>query len=67
MLNSFPSFDTNPYFRYEKEFFADMQKLGVGMPDVLVRVSEYVPQVIEMVQKIIHNGFAYVTLSFYNR
>lgn len=47
--------------RYEQEFMADMKKLGVKPPDVLVRVSEYVPQVIAMVEKIIANGFAYLS------
>lgn len=29
------------------------------MPDVLTRVSEYVPQVVNFVEKIISNGFGY--------
>lgn len=28
-------------------------------PDVLTRVSEYIPEVIEYIKKIIENGFAY--------
>lgn len=28
-------------------------------PDVLTRVSEYVPQIVEYIQKIIDNGLAY--------
>lgn len=31
------------------------------LPQVLVRVSEYVPQVIAMVERIIKNGYAYVS------
>ncbi len=33
-------------------------------PDVLTRVSEYVPEVVEYVQKIIDNGYAYVLRHF---
>ncbi len=35
-----------------------MKALGIRTPDVLTRVSEYVPEITEMVQKIIDNGFA---------
>uniref|UniRef100_A0A6B2KYA1 cysteine--tRNA ligase n=1 Tax=Arcella intermedia TaxID=1963864 RepID=A0A6B2KYA1_9EUKA len=45
--------------KFEKEFFDDMKALGIQPPDVLVRVSEYVPEVIEMVQQIIENGYGY--------
>jgi len=38
-----------------------MKKLGVKVPDVVVRVSEYVPQVIAMVERIIKNGYAYAS------
>ena len=36
-----------------------MTKLGVMPPDVLTRVSEYVPEIIEYIQKIIDNGYGY--------
>lgn len=38
-----------------------MSKLNVLPPDVLTRVSEYVPEVIAYVQKIIDNGYGYTT------
>ncbi|EGT38442.1 hypothetical protein CAEBREN_31972, partial [Caenorhabditis brenneri] len=44
---------------YEKEFLADMARLNVLPVDVLTRVSEYVPEVIDYVKKIINNGYAY--------
>ena len=37
-----------------------MNALNVMEPDVLTRVSEYIPDIIEYVQKIIRNGYAYV-------
>nr|CCM13737.1 cysteinyl-tRNA synthetase, putative [Leishmania guyanensis] len=46
--------------KYERAFFEDMQRLGIRDPDIVSRVTEYVPQVVEFVQKIIDNGFAYV-------
>uniref|UniRef100_A0A0A9Y965 Cysteine--tRNA ligase, cytoplasmic n=1 Tax=Lygus hesperus TaxID=30085 RepID=A0A0A9Y965_LYGHE len=36
-----------------------MQRLGIREPDLVTRVTEYVPQVVEFVQKIMDNGFAY--------
>lgn len=36
-----------------------MEALNVRAPDVQTRVSEYVPEIIEFVQKIIDNGYAY--------
>ncbi len=44
---------------FEAEFFDDMKALGVKTPHVVTRVSEYVPEVVDMIQQIIDNGFAY--------
>ena len=41
---------------YEQEFYEDMGALGVGLPDMLTRVSEYVPQVIAYVAKIVEQA-----------
>ena len=32
-------------------------------PDVLTRVSEYVPEIVEYIKRIVANGFAYVAQS----
>ncbi|XP_045492463.1 cysteine--tRNA ligase, cytoplasmic [Colias croceus] len=44
---------------WENEYHKDMKALNILPPDVLTRVSEYVPQIIEFIQKIIDNGLAY--------
>lgn len=44
---------------YEKEFMEDMRALGVRDPDALTRVTEYVQHIVEYVEGIIKNGFAY--------
>ncbi|XP_078457612.1 cysteine--tRNA ligase, cytoplasmic [Lampetra planeri] len=44
---------------WEAEFHRDMEALNVLPPDVLTRVSEYVPEIIAFVQKVVDNGFGY--------
>lgn len=44
---------------FEREFLEDMDSLNVLRPDYLTRVSEYMPEVIEYVERIIKNGFGY--------
>jgi cysteinyl-tRNA synthetase len=44
---------------YEAEFLEDMRSLGVRESDVLTRVTEYVPDVVSFVQRIIANGLGY--------
>ncbi|VDD92362.1 unnamed protein product [Enterobius vermicularis] len=46
--------------KYENEFLNDMKQLNVLPPDVLVRVSEYIPEIIEYIKKIVENGYGYV-------
>eukprot|EP00887_Chlorella_sp_A99_P008002 scaffold12.g8002.t1 len=45
--------------RYEAEFLDDMAALGVRLPSVLTRVSEYIPEIVEYVSTILANGLAY--------
>jgi len=45
---------------WEKSFFDDMATLGVEPPTVITRVSDYVKEIVEYVERIIERGFAYV-------
>uniref|UniRef100_A0A915JLD0 Cysteine--tRNA ligase, cytoplasmic n=1 Tax=Romanomermis culicivorax TaxID=13658 RepID=A0A915JLD0_ROMCU len=45
--------------RFEDEFYSDMADLNVLPPDVVTRVSEFVPEIITFIEKIIKNGYAY--------
>ncbi|OCK83114.1 hypothetical protein K432DRAFT_291807 [Lepidopterella palustris CBS 459.81] len=47
--------------KYEQRFMEDMRSLNVLDPDVVTRVTEYGPQIVEFVEKIVKNGFGYVT------
>ena len=43
----------------EADFFDDMNKLGVRLPDLVTRVSEYVPEVIAYIENLVNKGYAY--------
>jgi cysteinyl-tRNA synthetase len=45
--------------KFENEFFEDCEALNIRLPTVLTRVSEYVPEIVAFIEKIIANGFAY--------
>ncbi|KAH0828186.1 hypothetical protein J3R83DRAFT_3889 [Lanmaoa asiatica] len=44
---------------WENQFFRDMDRLRVRRPDTLTRVTEYVPEIVEFVKRIVENGYAY--------
>ncbi|XP_054264053.1 cysteine--tRNA ligase, cytoplasmic-like, partial [Macrosteles quadrilineatus] len=44
---------------WEAEYHKDMDALNVMRPNVLTRVSEYVPEIVSYIEKIIENGLAY--------
>ncbi|KAF8893454.1 tRNA synthetases class I (C) catalytic domain-containing protein [Infundibulicybe gibba] len=44
---------------WESRFFHDMARLRVRDPDTVTRVTEYVPEIVAFVERIIQNGYAY--------
>ena len=44
---------------YEQEYNEDMKALNIMAPDSVTRVSEFIPEIIEYIEVIIKNGFAY--------
>jgi len=44
---------------YEDEFFRHAQMLGIQRPHIICRATEHIPEMIAMVEKLIHKGFAY--------
>lgn len=53
-------FETLPRY-WENEFHKDMEALNILPPDVLTRVSEYVPKIVSYIEQIISNGLAYAS------
>jgi cysteinyl-tRNA synthetase len=47
--------------QYEDEFWKDMKKLNVKMPNLIVRVSDNMPKIIEFIQKLLKEDLAYTT------
>jgi cysteinyl-tRNA synthetase len=46
--------------RFIREFHEDMDALGVATADVEPRVTDHIPQIIAMIQRIVERGHAYV-------
>jgi cysteinyl-tRNA synthetase len=53
-----PDFIGVPRF-YEKMFWRDLKSLNCRPPSIIVRVTEFVPEIVQFIQKIVDNGFAY--------
>ena len=47
---------TAPYIRY---FWEDFEALGMERPEVTPRATEYIPEMIDIIAKLIENGHAY--------
>ncbi|KAH8402094.1 hypothetical protein KR009_009720 [Drosophila setifemur] len=61
-INDNAVFEALPRY-WEDQFHNDMKSLNILPPDVLTRVSEYVPQIVTFIQRIIDNGLAYAANS----
>jgi len=46
--------------RYSDAYHEDMAALGVGLPTIEPRATEHIPQMIDMIQRLIQSGHAYV-------
>ncbi|KAI0026764.1 tRNA synthetases class I (C) catalytic domain-containing protein [Vararia minispora EC-137] len=44
---------------WERRFFDDMDRLRVRRPDTITRVTEYVPEIVVFVERIVDNGYGY--------
>ncbi len=53
----FESFASN----FEYDFFSDMDQLQVKRPDVVLRVTEHIPEIIDFIERLLSRGYAYVT------
>jgi cysteinyl-tRNA synthetase len=47
--------------RYRALLVADMQTLGMTLPDVMPKATENIPQMVELIQKLLDRGHAYRT------
>jgi len=45
--------------RYTQAFFEDMEKLGIHRADVHPKATEHIPEMIELIQKLLEKGYAY--------
>lgn len=45
--------------RYESDFWSDLAQLGCAQPNVKLRVSEHMPQIVAFVQRLLDGGHAY--------
>ncbi|KAH9979011.1 tRNA synthetases class I (C) catalytic domain-containing protein [Lactifluus volemus] len=54
-----PSLSRSTARFWEEKFFEDMARLRVKEPDSLTRVTEYVPEIVSFVERIVQNGYAY--------
>lgn len=46
---------------YGKEFLRDFRKLNLIAPDVVAKATDYIPQDLELIQKLIDRGYTYET------
>jgi len=47
--------------RYEEAFFEDMALLKIQRPEIMPRATEHIPEMLELVSKLVEKGFAYTS------
>ncbi len=47
--------------RYREMFVSDMRTLGMTMPDFMPKATENIPQMVDLIQKLLDGGHAYKT------
>ena len=47
--------------KYEDAFFEDTAKLNIERPEVVCRATEHIPQMIQMIERILEHGCGYIT------
>ncbi|KAG8991512.1 hypothetical protein FRB90_001314 [Tulasnella sp. 427] len=56
-----PSISRRLAAHWESAFYSDMAKLRILQADTVTRVTEYVPEIVQFVERIVQNGYAYAT------
>ncbi len=54
----------NPYeiaAYYTDIFFRDMERLNIERPEIIAKATEHIPEMLEFVQGLVKNGYAYET------
>ena len=46
---------------YTKKFFEDFKRLNIDMPEIICKATDHIPDMIEFVNKLLKNGYAYET------
>lgn len=47
--------------KYEAAWLHDMARLNIERPEIICRATEHIPEMIELVQKLLDRGYAYIT------
>jgi cysteinyl-tRNA synthetase len=47
--------------RYESQFLVDLDTLGIARPDVMPRATDHIPQMVDLIAKLMAGGHAYRT------
>ena len=46
---------------YTKLFFQDLKDLNIEMPEIICKATDHIPEMLEYVEKLMENGYAYET------